>query len=271
MEKVRLGASDLVVSRLCFGTEPFAIEKGPDGMKSQGDLSAEEGGRLLRDALGLGVNFWDTSDDYGTRPHVRFGLSLVDRSEVVVADKSNALTFEEGQAAVSLALEELGTDYVDLMLLHNVPLRTVRRRDASGNPYESGDLRRRAGALRALVEAKETGEVRAVGLSTHSTGVLREALEVPEVEVVCTTLNRTGMFVEDGTLGEHVEAIRALNEAGRGVYVIKLLNAGRLRGDADSAIRFALRFHEFIDAWNIGMYDLGDVKRNLGLLGEVLG
>ena len=270
MERVRLGGSELVVSRLCYGTEPFAIKKGPDGMKSQGDLTAEEGGRVLRDALGMGVNFWDTSDDYGTHPHVRVGLSLVDRADVVVADKSNALTFEEGEEAVKLSLEDLGTDYVDLMLLHNVPLRTVKRRDASGNPYESGNLRRRMGALGAFVEAKERGEVRAVGLTTHSTGVLREALEVPEIEVVCTVLNKTGVLVEDGTPEEHISALRSLKEAGKGVYVIKLLNAGRLRDEADSAIRFALRFHEFIDAWNIGMYDLGDVKRNLELFGEIL-
>jgi hypothetical protein len=78
------------------------------------------------------------------------------------------------------------------------------------------------------------------------------------------------MFVEDGTLEEHISAIRSLKEAGKGVYAIKLLNAGRLRDEADSSIRFALRFHEFIDAWNIGMYDLGDVKRNLELFGDVL-
>ena len=66
-------------------------------------------------------------------------------------------------------------------------------------------------------------------------------------------------------------AIRSLKEAGRGVYVIKLLNAGRLRDEADSAIRFALQFHEFIDVWNIGMYDLVDVNRNLELFREVLG
>jgi aryl-alcohol dehydrogenase-like predicted oxidoreductase len=271
MERVCLGETELVVSRLCFGTEPFAIKKGPDGMKSQGDLAAKEGGEVLRDALELGVNFWDTSDDYGTHPHVRSGLGLVDRGDTVVADKSNAVTFEEGREAVKLSLEDLNTDYVDLMLLHNVPLRTVKRRDTTGRPYESGNLQRRMEALRAFVEAKESGEVRAVGLSTHSTGVLREALEVPEVEVVCTTLNKTGMFMEDGAPEEHLAAIRSLKDAGKGVYVIKLLNAGRLRDEADSAIRFALRFHEFIDAWNIGMYDLVDVNRNLELFGEVLG
>jgi aryl-alcohol dehydrogenase-like predicted oxidoreductase len=270
LNRVRLGGTGLGVSRLCFGTEPFAIRKGPDGMKSQGDLTAEVGGGVLRDALAMGVNFWDTSDDYGTHPHVRVGLSLVDRREVVVADKSNAATFEEGREAVELSLAGLGTDYIDLILLHNVPLKTVRRRDTLGRPYESGNLERRMGALKAFSEAKESGEVRAVGLSTHSTGALRDALEVPEIEVVCTTLNSVGALVEDGSLGEHVEAIRAAHEAGKGVYVIKLLYGGRLRDEAGSAIRYALRFQEFIDAWNIGMYDAGDVERNLRLFGEVL-
>ena len=270
MEKVYLGTSELVVSRLCFGTEPFAIKKGPDGMKSQGDLSAEEGGVVLRDALRLGINFWDTSDDYGTHPHVRVGLSLVDRGDVIIADKSNAMTFKAGRAALKFALEDLDTDYIDLMLLHNVPLRTVMRRDTAGNSYESGSLCRRMGALKAFVEAKERGLVRAVGLTTHSTGVLREAVEVPEIEVVCTILNNTGMFVADGTLEEHISAIRRLKEAGKGIYVIKLLHAGRLSDEADSAIRFALQFHEFIDAWNIGMYGIRDVKRNLNLFREIL-
>lgn len=93
---------------------------------------------------------------------------------------------------------------------------------------------------------------------------------MPEVEVISTTLNVVGGYVEDGSLEEHVKAIRELHEAGRGVYVIQLLYGGRLRGDAESAIRYALRVHEFIDAWNIGMYDADDVRRNLELFAEVL-
>ena len=88
--------------------------------------------------------------------------------------------------------------------------------------------------------------------------------------MVCTTLNLTGMVVEDGSLAEHLDAIRAVHDAGKGVYVIKLLHAGRLRERADEAIMWAFRHHEFIDAWNIGMYDTGDVARNLELLSEAL-
>ncbi len=224
-------------------------------MKTQGDLSPEHGGAVLQDALEMGVNFWDTSDDYGTHPHVRVGLGLVDRGDVVVTDKPNAKSFQEGEEAVRLSLESLGTDYVDLMLLHNVPPRTLSRRDSTGRPYESGSLADRMEALRAFHEARETGEVRATGLSTHSTLVLKQTMEVPEIEVVCTTLNKVGGYVEDGTLDEHLDALRALKEAGKGVYIIKLLYGGRVREDGDSAVRYALQFYEFVDAWNIGMYD----------------
>jgi aryl-alcohol dehydrogenase-like predicted oxidoreductase len=269
VEKVRLGCSDLVVSRLCFGTEPFAIKKGPEGMKDQGDLIPEEGGWMLKKALDMGVNFWDTSDDYGTHPHVRVGLGLVSRREVVVADKSNALTYEEGEEAIKRSLFSLGTDYVDLMLLHNVPSRSVRRRDTMGRPYESGSLGSRIGALRAWLEAKESGIVRAVGLTTHSTEVLKQALEVPEIEVVCTTLNLSGMFVE-GNLEDHLGAIAEIHDAGKGVYAIKLLQAGRIRDEAKEALKWAFGFHEVINAWNIGMYDIEEVAMNKTLLEESL-
>jgi len=195
---------------------------------------------------------------------------LVDRRDVVITDKSYVLTYEEGSEAVKRSKVSLETDYVDLMLLHNVPSRTIRRRDSAGRPYVSGRLSDRMGALRAFHEARETSEVRATGLSTHSTLVLREALDVPEVEVVCTTLNMAGALIEDGSLDEHLKAIRALKEAGKGVYVIKLLYGGRLREEGDTAIKYALQFHESVDAWNIGMYDTAEVERNLAPIEEAL-
>lgn len=181
------------------------------------------------------------------------------------------MTLEEGEEAIRLALADLGTDYIDVMFLHNVPLKSIRRRDAAGRLYESGNLEKRAGALKAFSEAKDRVEVRAVGLSTHSTAVLRETLKVPEIDVVSTPLNKVAAYVVDGSMEEHIEAIRNLKDAGKGVYVMKLLDAGRLRDEADSAIRFALQFHEYVDSWNIGMYDIEDVSRNLRLLREVLG
>ena len=70
MQRIRLGQTKVDVSRLIYGTEPFNFKKGPDGDRTQGDKTPEEGGLILKQAMELGVNTWDTSDDYGTHPHV---------------------------------------------------------------------------------------------------------------------------------------------------------------------------------------------------------
>ncbi|MCX6642317.1 MAG: aldo/keto reductase [Candidatus Bathyarchaeota archaeon] len=271
MKNVRLGQTSVKIGRLCYGTEPFAIKKGPDGAKTQGDKIPEEGGAILAEASKLGVTLWDTSDDYGTHPHVREGLKRVNRSDVAIADKSNAATYEEGEKAVEFSLTDLGTKYVDIMFLHNLPAKPIIRRDASGREYTSQGLKGRMGALKSFTAAKDEGLVKATALSTHSNEVLRQALDVPEIDIVCTPLNRHGAYVEDGTLQERLDALKALHDAGKGVYVIKLLNAGRFRDEAEPCIKYALGFNDFIDAWNIGMYDVTDVKRNLELFNRILG
>ncbi len=187
-----------------------------------------------------------------------------------MADKSNALSEADGWKALEYSQKSLGTDYTDIMFLHNVMHVGIDRKDALGKPYRSGSLNERRGALKAWTEAKESGTVRATALSTHNTKVLRQVLDVPEIDIVCTTLNMAGAVIEDGTLSEHLEAIRALKEDGRGVYVIKILHAGRLRDNAEDAIRWAYQFHEIVDAWNIGMYDMNDVYSNLAMMEEVL-
>ena len=270
MRYVQLGQSKLKVSRLIYGSEPFNLKKGPDGDRNQGDKTPEEAAEILKEALEVGVNVWDTSDDYGTHPHIREALTRVKRSEVHVADKSNALSEQDGWKALDYSNKSLGTDYTDIMFLHNVMYTGIDRVDTMGKPFRSGSLDERMGALKAWTEAKESGRVRATALSTHNTKVLRQVLDVPDIDIVCTTLNMAGAVIEDGTLTEHIDAIRAVKEDGRGVYVIKLLHAGRLRDSAEDAIRWAYQFHDIVDAWNIGMYDMNDVYSNIAMMEEVL-
>jgi hypothetical protein len=62
MRTVALGDTGIQVSRLSFGTAFM----GP----LSDHLSPQEGAALLLQALDQGISFWDTSDDYGTHPHV---------------------------------------------------------------------------------------------------------------------------------------------------------------------------------------------------------
>jgi aryl-alcohol dehydrogenase-like predicted oxidoreductase len=265
MQKIRLGQSKVNVSRLIYGTEPFNFKKGPDGNRTQGDKTPEEAAEILKGALELGVNTWDTSDDYGTHPHVAKALKMVDRRKIVIADKSNALSEDDGWKALDYSQKSLGTDYVDIMFLHIVPPEPIDRVNADGKHYHSGTLEERKGSLKAWVEAKDSEIIRATALSTHSTKVLRQVLDVPEIDIVCTPLNMMGTVMDDGTIEDRLDALQALKDDGKGIYVIKLLNAGRYRDSGDEVIEWCLQFKDVIDAWNIGMYSVAEVKHNVEL------
>jgi hypothetical protein len=70
---------------------------------------------------------------------------------------------------------------------------------------------------------------------------------------------------------DRLNTLKALHHSGKGVYVIKTLAAGRYKDDAEACIRYVLGFHDFINVWNIGMYDMVDVKRNIALFSDALG
>jgi aryl-alcohol dehydrogenase-like predicted oxidoreductase len=170
MERVELGRTGLKVSRLAFGTGYLAGRVGA-------------GARLLAEAYEVGVNFWDTSDDYGTHPHVRQALKEIGRDDVVVATKTYAATALGARRSVTRALRELGVGAVDLFLLHAVD--------------SVDELEAKQPALAALVQAREAGLVRAVGVSSHSREVLRRLLDLPDVDVALVVVNKTGAWMKD--------------------------------------------------------------------------
>src|SRR2546427_5280720 len=88
--RVRLGRTGLTVSTLCFGTGYMGG-------------SVASGARLLTRAYDLGVTFWDSSDDYGTHPHVARALREVGRDGVIVATKTYASTAVGARRALTKA------------------------------------------------------------------------------------------------------------------------------------------------------------------------
>jgi predicted aldo/keto reductase-like oxidoreductase len=121
------------------------------------------------------------------------------------------------------------------------------------------------------MEARDSGRIKKIALSTHSTETLNQVLDHPEIDIICAPLNKIGTYIDDGTQQERLDTLKALHDVGKGVYLIKLLAAGRYRNDSESCIRYALSYGDFIDAWNIGMYDITDVKRNLAIFNDIFG
>jgi aryl-alcohol dehydrogenase-like predicted oxidoreductase len=178
----------------------------------------------------LGATFWDTSDDYGTHPHVARALREVGRDQVVGATKTYASTATGARRSVTKALRELGVGTVDIFLLHAVD--------------SAGELEAKLPALEALVKAKAEGLVRAVGVSSHSREVLERMLERPEVDVALVVVNETGSWMKDASPIEMTKAVKRLYRSGRGIYGMKALGSGEVTGKTEvaAALRYAFRY-----------------------------
>jgi len=231
----------LKVSRLAFGTEHI------------NQCTPVFGGSILSAAArNHNVFFWDTDNCYGSQSIVAAGLGMQPREEIVVCYKTYAKTEDEARASFHRILRDLQTPYLDLCLLHGV---------------EYGQLENHMPALRYLVRMKEEGLLREIGLSTHSSTVAWDASDIDDIKVLCVTFNRDGSRIDEGTLEGMQRALdKAHNHRGKGTYVIKVLGRGDLVNDLENALRWAASFHDCIDAYNIGMTNLREVRQNVDVL-----
>ena len=123
MEYVQLGKSDLKVSKICLGCMSF----GQVTEKRQWVLNQEETDAMIKKALDLGINFFDTANTYGDGSSETFiGNSfkkfVKDRKDIIVATK---VYFNEGKLSkesilreIDGSLKRLQMDYVDLYIIH---------------------------------------------------------------------------------------------------------------------------------------------------------
>jgi aryl-alcohol dehydrogenase-like predicted oxidoreductase len=236
MTKQSLGSTGLLVSRLCFGT----LTLGP----LQANLPPEEAGALLRYAHSLGVNFFDTAQLYGTYPAIKAGLR--DR-DIALCTKTYAYTRQDAEAALEEARRETGRDVIEVFLLHEQEsMMTV----AGHTP-----------ALEALYEAKARGRIRAVGLSTHHVAGVYAAVS-HKLDVVHPLYNMAGLGIADGTAEDMGAAIQTAHGHGLGVFGMKALGGGHLRGDAAGALSFVLG-HPGVDSVAVGMSTRAEVESNV--------
>ena len=129
MEYVKLGKTGLKVSRICLGCMTYGV---PERGTHPWSLVEEESRPLIRQALELGINFFDTANTYsdGTSEEI-VGRALKDfarREELVVATKvfapmrpgpnAKGLSRKAIMTEVDASLKRLGMDYVDLYQIH---------------------------------------------------------------------------------------------------------------------------------------------------------
>ncbi len=152
MEYTKLGNTDIQVSKVCVGCMSFGVA----GVMHDWTLDEAQSEAVIGHALDLGINFFDTANCYsGGSSEEYLGKALkklTTRDKVVIASK---VYFNEGrlsknaiQREIEGTLKRLGTDYLDLYIIHRFDYET---------PVEE--------TMEALHQLVKAGKVRALGAS----------------------------------------------------------------------------------------------------------
>lgn len=154
MEYGKLGNTDIEVSKLCVGCMSF----GKAGTMHDWTLDEAESENVIKHALDLGYNFFDTANAYVNERAVGRAIkdSGIDRKNIFLSTKIWASEYEN-ENAVEETLERLGVDYVDLLYIHQ----------PAGN-WLAG--------YRMLEKAYREGKAKSIGISNFE-GKYMEELE----------------------------------------------------------------------------------------------
>ena len=231
-DTVTLGNTGIQTSRLAMGTGTV----GSGHHSHQTALGVKGLSDLLLNGYDHGLRFFDAADSYGSHPHVAEALKHVQRDKVTVLTKSFSRDAATMRADLDRFRRELGTDYLDVCLMHCVT--------------EADWTERYKGAMDVLSEAKEKGMIRAHGCSCHGIEALRAAAKSPWVEIDLARINPVGAIM-DADPPTVVGVLKEMKAAGKAVVGMKILGQGALRNRQDEGIKFALSLG-LLDAFTIG-------------------
>src|SRR5271166_5686943 len=164
-DRILLGPKKVELSRLGQGSGTNGVGGSSNQTRKLGFNGLAE---LYRACYDNGITFWDSADQYGTHPHLREALKTVPRDKVTILSKTHASTEKEMRADLDRFRRELGTDYIDILLLHCM---------LDGDWPE-----RKKGAMAVISEAREKGIVRTHGTSCHTLEALKTSARTPWVQ-----------------------------------------------------------------------------------------
>jgi 1-deoxyxylulose-5-phosphate synthase len=175
VEYVNFGSTGMQVSRVCLGAMSYGV---PDRGAHPWSLPEDQARPFIRQALDLGINFFDTANVYsdGTSEEIlgRALKDFADRDEIVLATKvhgvrrpgpnGGGLSRKHIMSEIDASLRRLGTDYVDLYQIHRLDHRT---------PVEE--------TLEALHDLVKAGKVRYIGASSMYAWEFAKALYLADL------------------------------------------------------------------------------------------
>lgn len=250
-QRVQLGKTGIKLSRVGLGT-------GMNGFNQQSNqtrLGQEKFTALVRGCYDRGIKWFDAADLYGSHTFLKSALSGLKRDDYVLVSKiwlrrGGIPTPEQerpdADQVIERFLSELGTDHIDLVLLH-----CMTEADWPSK-YEK--------QLKLMDDMKQKGAIRAHGVSCHSLAALETAASEPWVDSIHTRINPYGESMDD-IPEKVVPVLRTAHANGKGIVGMKIIGAGKF-SDSDMkrnhSIDFALNLG-CVDTMTVGFESLAQV------------
>ncbi len=261
LEKRLLGQTGLSVSLLGLGTVKLGRNQKVNYPTSFSLPSEDEAARLLAAAKDYGMNLLDTAPAYGESEE-RLGRLLLGQRQHWVLSTKVGEEFIEGEShydfskaaickSIERSLKRLRTDYLDLVLVHS-----------NG---EDVKLIKQEAVFETLAELKQSGTIRAYGMSTKT--IEGGLLAVNASDVVMVTYN-PHQFAEQAVLAEAYQKEK-------GVFIKKALASGHLAklGGPTDPIRAAFNFilqEPGVSSIILGTINLEHLKQNVACIQTLL-
>ena len=225
-EKRELGKTGIIINRIGLGGIP--IQR----------ITKEEAIEVIRYGIDLGINFIDSARGY-TCSEEYIGEALVGyRNNVYLATKSMARTYEGMKKDIEISLANFKTSYIDLYQMHNVK-----------NINEFNLVMSDEGAYKALLEAKQAGLIKHIGITSHSQDFLKWLITNKKelVETIQFPIN----FIEDNG----IELLELAKRNNIGTIAMKPLGGGAIdRGS--TAIKWLMN----LASLDVAIPGIGDKK-----------
>lgn len=251
-----LGRTGLSVTCMTLGTAPAGIAK---------DISPKQIGKIVNEALDLGINLVDTSEKYGNAEE-GVGQALGRRrKDIILATKVWADTVDEAEKKLAKSLKTLKTDYADLLYFHHLGDRDVKR------------AREADGVFTWLLKQKKVGKCRFVGISGHNLPArFLPFLETGDVDLIMVAIN----FADRHTYNFEETVLPIARKHDVGVFAMKVFGAPDPKtgswgnpkakpnvGDenVELAIRYALSVPG-VAAANLGVHSVEQLRQNVEMV-----
>ncbi len=217
MKNITLGSTGITVQQNAFGALP--IQR----------ISVEDAAKLVRRAYDGGMRFFDTARAYSDS-EVKLAAGLADvREDIFIASKTTAKNPEQFWKDLETTLTNLQTDYLDIYQFHCVE-----------RCYAPGDG---TGMYEAMLEAKEKGMIRHIGITAHKIGIAEEIVE--------SGLYETLQFPFSYLSGEReLGLVEGCKKHNMGFIAMKGL-AGGLINNSTAAMAFMTQFDNVLPIWGI--------------------